>query len=211
MESKISKLIEHRRLIKKRKQKFIRQDYHKISSLGMGRKKKQKWRRAKGRHSKVRQSHKGRRVVPTIGFRSPRLVRGTLEGRNPIMVYNLNDLNKVGKNDIAVISSIGLRKKIEIMKKAQEMKIPISNLNQKKLDKKIKMRDEERKIEKDKKESKKKVQAAKDQEKAKEREREKDEKEEKKIIATQNVEEKKHDDHVKTKENKPMQRMALEK
>lgn len=208
---KTTKLIEHRKLIKKRKPEFIRQDYHKISNLGKGRKKKQVWRAAKGRHSKVRQMHKGRRAMPTIGYRSPKLIRGTTEGKKPVMVYNVHDLMKVGQNDIAIIASVGLKKKIEILKRARELKIQVSNIIEKRLEGKVKKRDEGKKLRKEKVEQKKKFHAAKDQERAREKEREKEEKEEKQIIATQPVEEKRHDEHVRTKENKPLKRIALEK
>ena len=210
MENKISKLVEHRRLIKKRKPKFIRQDFHKISSLGKGRKKKQKWRCAKGRHSKVRQSHKGRRAMPTIGYRSPKLVRGMIEGKKPIFVHNVHDLKKIGKENIGIVASVGLRKKIEILNKAKELKIHILNLNEKSIDEQIKKREEEKKLEKKKEESKKKVEVAKDQEKIKEKEREHEEAEEKKLI-TQPVEEIKHEEHIKIKEKKLVKRVALEK
>ena len=43
--------------------KFIRTDYWRMSKLGAGRKKLQVWRRAKGKHSKMRRRRKGGRKI----------------------------------------------------------------------------------------------------------------------------------------------------
>ena len=42
---------------------------------------------------------------------------------------NLKELEKLKENQIAVIGNIGKKKKIEIAKKAREMKIKIHNMN----------------------------------------------------------------------------------
>lgn len=127
----IKKLLEHRKLIKSRKPRFLRKDWHKISNLGLRRKNKQVWRKAKGRHNKLREKKKSHGKNPSIGYRSPRLIRGSINGLMPVLVKNVQDLKKVGKENIAVIANIGLKKKIEVVKKAEEMKISIM-LNTKK-------------------------------------------------------------------------------
>lgn len=140
METK--RLLEHRRTIKKRKPQFLRKDWHKISGLGLRRVKKQVWRKAKGRHNKIRQKHKGHGKNPSIGYSSPRFVRGTIEGFTPVLVRNVNDLAKIGKQDIAIVAHVGLRNKIAIVKKADEMGINIQ-INKKKF-----FREAEERIEK---------------------------------------------------------------
>ena len=129
METK--KLLEHRKLIKSRKPRFLRKDWHKISNLGLRRENKQVWRKAKGRHNKLREKKKSHGKNPSIGYRSPKLIRGSIEGLMPVLVKNVQDLGKVGKENIAIVAKVGLRKKLAIVKKAEEMKISIM-LNTKK-------------------------------------------------------------------------------
>lgn len=125
------KLLEHRKTIKKRKPKFLRKDWHKISNLGLRRKNKQVWRKAKGRHNKLREKKKSHGKNPSIGYRSPHLIRGSINGLMPVLVKNVQDLGRVGKDNIAIVARVGLRKKIAIVKRAEEMKISIM-LNTKK-------------------------------------------------------------------------------
>ena len=113
--------------------KFLRQDYMRHSKLGKNRKKLQKWRRPKGIHSKMRRQRKGYPVSPSVGYKRPKTERNKINGHMPILINNLNDLGKIKKDCIAVLSgNVGARKKIEIIKKAEEMKIKILNLGVKK-------------------------------------------------------------------------------
>lgn len=132
MENQKSRLLEHRKLIKGRKPIFVRTDSHKISNLGMRRKKKQVWRNARGRHNKIREKKNGRRQMPSVGFSSPRQIRGTIDGFIPILINNVKELERVARENIIIIGSVGLRKKVEIMKKADELKLNIL-INRKKL------------------------------------------------------------------------------
>ena len=45
------------------------------------------------------------------------------------MISNIEDLKNVKENHIAIITNVGKKKKIEIAKKAKEMKINIYNMN----------------------------------------------------------------------------------
>ena len=45
------------------------------------------------------------------------------------MVYNLQDLEDAGKHDLVILGKVGKKKKIEILKKALEMKIGFQNIN----------------------------------------------------------------------------------
>ena len=51
---------------------FIRQDYMRHIKIGSGRKKLLKWRRPKGRHSKMRKQRKGYPAIPTVGYKAPK-------------------------------------------------------------------------------------------------------------------------------------------
>ena len=112
---------------KKKKPKFLRKDWHKKSKLGIRRKSKLRWVRPRGRHNKLRLKKKSRGAWPSIGYSQSKAIRGKIQGLNPVYVKNLSDLLKVKKDEeMAVIASIGMKKKIEIAKKAKELGIKSS-------------------------------------------------------------------------------------
>jgi len=160
--------------------KFIRTDYHKYSKLGRRRKKKQKYRRARGIDNKIRLKEKGRLRNVEIGFRSEKKSRGLLKGLNPIMIYNLEDLKKLNKNEIGIVAKIGDKKKALIAEYALNKNIPLSNLKPKKFLEKIKIKLESKEKEKQIKLKKKEIKEKekKKQEIKKEEEKKKSEKEE---------------------------------
>lgn len=124
-------------MVEKKKPQFKRKDSHKYSKLGKGRKKEQKWRKPTGRHNKMRNQMKGHPAVVAVGYKTNNAVRGMVEEKKPVYVFNVKDLGKVKQNEIAIIGNIGKKKKLEIVKKSKELKIKIKNLNEKKLLKKI--------------------------------------------------------------------------
>lgn len=109
-----------------------------MSKLGKGRKNKQIWRRPKGRDNKMRERKKGHPASVSLGFRTEKENRNKIKGKNPIMIYKIEDLKKIGKEDIAILGKIGKRKKIQIMEEAKKSKIKINNINEDKLLKKLK-------------------------------------------------------------------------
>ena len=111
--------------------KFLRKDWHKISGLGLRRKSKQVWRKPKGRHNKLREKHKSKGLWPSIGYRRESSSRGLVRNLKPARVSNVPELEKLNKSNIAVVSSVGMKKKIEIIKKAMQMGIK-TNINEKK-------------------------------------------------------------------------------
>jgi len=117
--------------------KFLRRNWSKASRLGKGRKKKQVWRSAKGRHSKMRNKRKGYPQIVEIGFKNEKTGRGLIEDKKPILVQNLAQLEKIGKGQTAILANVGAKKRIEIAKKAKEKGISISNLNVEKMIKKL--------------------------------------------------------------------------
>ncbi len=112
--------------------KFLRRTWYKLPSLGKGRKKKQKWRNPTGRHNKIRNKRRGYSARVEIGYKTDRGMRGRINEKIPKKIFNAKQLENIGKNEIAVIGKIGMKKKIEIAKKAKEMKVEIHNLNLKK-------------------------------------------------------------------------------
>lgn len=109
---------------------FKRQETHRHSRLGKKRKKLQTWRRPKGRDSKMRLKMKSYPISPTIGHRSSKKDSGKIKGLTPIIVHNLKDLGKCDKNSIIIIAKIGAKKKLDIIKKAQEKNIKILNVRE---------------------------------------------------------------------------------
>lgn len=103
---------------------FLRRTWRRYSKLGKKRKKKQVWRRPKGRDNKMREKRRGWPAVVSVGYK-----KGKSEKKNFKIIRNLKDLAGIGKNETVIIGSIGKRKKIEIVKKAKEMKISIQNIN----------------------------------------------------------------------------------
>lgn len=114
------------------KASFIRRDYKRYSSLGKRRKKKQKWRNPTGRHNKIREKRRGYPSSVNVGYKKSKLIRGKIEERPPIIIRNISDLKNIKINSTIIIANVGKRKKIEIAKKAQELKMKIYNLNIKK-------------------------------------------------------------------------------
>ena len=121
--------------------KFIRRNWRFKSRLGKGRKKKQVWRRATGRHNKIREKRKGYPIKVMIGFRTEKKKRNTIQNTKPVIVLNVKGLEKVGKGQSALIGKVGNKKRIEILKVAKERKIAIVNLNVKR---KLKMLDKKK-------------------------------------------------------------------
>jgi len=107
--------------------KFLKRTWNRYSKLGKGRKKKQVWRRPKGRDNKMREKRKGYPMVVSVGYKKKKSERKLVR-----VVRNIEDLEKTEKNDMIIMGNVGKKKKIEIAKKAIKMKIPIQNINIKK-------------------------------------------------------------------------------
>lgn len=120
----VKKALELRNELKKNKPVFLKQDAHKKAKL------KKNWRQPKGRHSKMRLKLRSYRKQPSQGYSSPRIVRGlNPQGIKEVHVYNIEDLNKLKKGKGAIIGkTVGLKKKIDILKKIQELKLTILNV-----------------------------------------------------------------------------------
>ncbi|MBX4196608.1 50S ribosomal protein L32e [Candidatus Pacearchaeota archaeon] len=108
--------------------RFIRTDSNRYLKLGKKRKKGRVWRRAKGIHSKIRRRKAGYPARPTIGYRTAGAIFGTVQGKKPVLVHNLHEMHGLPKDSIIILARVGAKKKLELIKKAEEMKIPIANL-----------------------------------------------------------------------------------
>ena len=124
MSKEKEKLLELRRKIKSRKPNFSRQSAHKKDSLG------DMWRRPKGLHSKLRLKKAGHKKKVSKGYGSPNSVRGlSSQGFKTVLVSDSNVVGKINPSEYCIIisSTVGLRKKMEILKEAISKKIKIMN------------------------------------------------------------------------------------
>ena len=149
--------------------KFKRQDYFKHKRL------KVKWKRPKGRQSKLRVKKSGSGMKVSIGYGSPKKEK-------PIVIKSLNDMESLKKDDKIIIQgTIGLRKLNYIVEKAKKMGLIITN--KRRIEKLTKIKEEikKKKEEKTKKKSeKKKEEKEKPDEKKEEKPVEKEKKKEEK-------------------------------
>lgn len=126
----ISKLLSIRKKKKAKKPDFVRQEGYRYEKLD------DVWRRPRGRHSKLRKCRKPRGKKPSTGFGSPKAVKGmTKQGFIPVHISNVEELRKVdSKKEIAIIrSSVGKKKRMEIVQEAEKLKIKVSNAYRAKL------------------------------------------------------------------------------
>ncbi len=90
---------------------------------------KNRWRKPRGIHNKLRHHKKGKGIIPSVGFGSPKEIRGLHpSGFKEILVTNLTQLTKVDPKKEAVrFAKIGKKKKGEMLKKAKELKLKVLN------------------------------------------------------------------------------------
>ena len=111
-------------ILKMTKRKFLKRTWNRYSKLGRGKKKKQVWRKPKGRDNKMREKRKGYPRVLDVGYK-----KSKKEIKKISVIRNIKDLEKIRKNEFIVLGKIGKRKKIEIVKKAKEIGVRIQNIN----------------------------------------------------------------------------------
>ena len=119
-----NRLVAKRRKEKQRKPKFARQESWRYKRL------KENWRRPRGLDNKMRRRVKGWPSCPSVGYRGPKESRGLHPSAfKEVMVFNLNDLNKIAPEleAIRIASSVGNRKRAEIIREARERGIHILN------------------------------------------------------------------------------------
>ena len=125
-EMAIERMLEVRKDMKERKPVFIRQDNPKRMKLNY------KWRKPKGIHSKIRHKFKGRRKMPSPGYKSPVKVRGLhSSGLEMMRVYSIEDMAKIknGTQGAVIPKGLGSKKRLAILKKAKELNAIVLNLN----------------------------------------------------------------------------------
>lgn len=119
-------LLKVRKRKKSCKPNFFRQEWFRF---GNQRKKWRKWRKPKGNQSKLRMHKKSRGAFVSAGYGSPGIVRGLHpSGLREIIIHNAQQLQLVGKDfAVRIAGTVGKKKRLEIMKKAEEMKLKVLN------------------------------------------------------------------------------------
>ncbi|QEF94039.1 50S ribosomal protein L32e [Methanothermobacter sp. KEPCO-1] len=106
------------------RKKFKRQEYARYKKLG------EKWRRPRGKTSKMRRYEKGKPAMPAIGYRRPRDQRGLHpSGYEDILVSSMRELEELDPERQAarIASTVGARKKTLMLEKARELGIKVLN------------------------------------------------------------------------------------
>ncbi|MFO7968467.1 MAG: 50S ribosomal protein L32e [Archaeoglobaceae archaeon] len=122
--TEVSRLLNHRRRQKARKPDFRRIEAHKKLKL-----RDKSWRKPRGRHNKFRERVAGRKIVVS-GYGTPRKIRGLHpSGYWEVLINNPDELESVNASEEAVriASTVGVRKRLEIEKKAKEKDLKILN------------------------------------------------------------------------------------
>ena len=131
------------------KMKFIKKDINKKSRL------KKNWRKPKGITNKKRLNRKGHSANVRPGYGTKADERNKVNGLEIIRITRIEDFEKVNpKKQAVIIAKMGRKKKTIAIKKAEELKITIINLNKKKYEETTKKQEEKRKHEKKKLEEK---------------------------------------------------------
>ncbi len=107
---------------------FDRQDNHKKKSVP------ESWRKPQGHHSRSRLKKKGAAPMPQAGFRTDKDHRGKHpSGYEEVLVHNTSDLKELGEGEAARIgSTVGGRKREQIIEKADEEDIKVLNRGEEK-------------------------------------------------------------------------------
>ena len=128
--------------LRKRVPKFRRQEAHRRKRLT-----KSGWRVPRGAQSKLRKHHKGKGVRVHVGYRIPKVIRGLIKGKEPVHVAAISDLKGLDKTKQIVIinSSVGMKKRLEIVKQAIKLGLEIQNINAQKYEAVVKKKLEARK------------------------------------------------------------------
>ncbi|MFP3315535.1 MAG: 50S ribosomal protein L32e [Caldivirga sp.] len=92
------------------------------------------WRRPKGIDNKIRMRRKGYPPMVDVGYRGPRVARGIHpSGFMEVIVHNPRELRNVdpSRQAIRIASTVGVRKRIEIIREAVRRGIKVLNLDNK--------------------------------------------------------------------------------
>ena len=88
------------------------------------------WRKQRGIHGKIAARMRGKIRMPSIGYGAPKKLKYLHpSGWREVLVSNVGDLQKVDPKiqAVKISHSVGKKKRQEILKKAEELKIKVLN------------------------------------------------------------------------------------
>lgn len=118
------RLLKYKLELSRKRVEFRRQEWFRYDKFG------EEWRKPRGKHSKMREHLSRRPPVVDAGYRGPSKVRYLHpSGFMEVLVFNPSDIEKLNREKEAarISSNVGKKKRIEIIKKADEMGIRILN------------------------------------------------------------------------------------
>ena len=121
-----ARLLRIRAKLKRKKPRFLRQEWWRYPKF----KNNPKWRRPKGIDSKMRLKKKGKPRSPSIGWSSPRLVRGLHpSGYEEVLVHNVKELEAIdpSRQVARIAGTVGKKKRLMIIERAKELGIKVLN------------------------------------------------------------------------------------
>jgi large subunit ribosomal protein L32e len=124
LDAKTQDKLAKRAAIDDRRPAFRRQEWFRFARLG------EKWRKPRGIHSKMRRHYGYRPPIVSIGYGSPKEVRGYHpSGFQEVMVHNPAQLENINPKIQAarVGGTVGFKKRLAIEKRADELGIRVLN------------------------------------------------------------------------------------
>ena len=91
---------------------------------------KEAWRRPKGLHSKLRKRIKSKGKIPSPGYGAPKNLKYLHpSGFKEVLIHNVKELERIDpkKEAARIAHTVGKKKRKEILKKAEELKIKVLN------------------------------------------------------------------------------------
>ena len=88
------------------------------------------WRKPRGIHNKLRKRKRGKWNVPSIGYGNANILKHLVGGLMPVLVRNVNELKKLTKDNLVVISgNVGMKKKIQMLEEIKKLKLKVKNID----------------------------------------------------------------------------------
>ncbi|GAB6948203.1 hypothetical protein JCM16161A_23330 [Vulcanisaeta sp. JCM 16161] len=127
LSDKLRRLLRLRLLMERREPRWMRMDEWRYLRIAHG----EHWRRPRGNDNKIRLEIKGYPKRVKVGYGKPRLARNLHpSGFRLVIVHRPEDVDKVDptKEAIVIGRTVGLRKRIEIVKRAIEKGVRVMNV-----------------------------------------------------------------------------------
>lgn len=125
LDEKTEEMLEKREKVRSNRPDFTHQEWFRRSKID-----KDTWRKPRGIHSQARQNKRYRPNNVNVGYRSPKKVRGLHpSGFEEVLVHNPDDLEGLDPDTqaVRVAHSVGMRKRLKIEEKAEDMDLRVLN------------------------------------------------------------------------------------